>query len=455
MSQVEGIPRTLDFRALLALTPDILFLLERDEGRGAWIVRFVNRAIRKLGYQENAITGRPFSEIFDPAYRPVLDQTLGAFRGKEMRLQMPVRVRTRSGKMVTGSLGLVLLRVNNQPRGYAILTVRSSRNVVERILNGVDVGILLVDDRGRIRYANRYARHLFEENLSVLPREFWQIRKKNEPVEVPWKDRFLGVSVYPAGDKSHKEWLYLIKDITEKKWVQETLVRLDRFSSFGVIASGLAHEIKNPLAGMRLIAQNLARRLEDERDREALERMLRQIDRIDTLIKQFFSYVKPKEPHPESIRVREVIDDLYPLIKDQLMKHRITFNVEVPESIRIRVDRHQFEQILLNLMLNAIEAMPHKGTLTVLAREVHQKLPRMERERWVEIVVQDTGVGMTPEQLEHIFVPFFTTKPSGTGLGLFIVHQLVTRNGGLIRAESKKNHGTRFILYMIPGDEGG
>ena len=453
MSRVEGVLRTLDFRALLALTPDILFLLERDPSGGKWLVRFVNRAVRKLGHRERDLLGQPFSDLFDPTYKPVLEQTLGAFRGKEMRLQLPVRVRTRSGHLVSGSLGLVLLRIQGQPRGYAILTVRSKQNVVERILNGVDVGILLVDRKGRIRYANRYARELFDER-NTLPREFLKARRSSEPVEIHWKDRFLGVSVYPAGDPQ-KEWLYLIKDITEKKWVQETLIRLDRFSSFGVLASGLAHEIKNPLAGMRLIAQNLARRMEKEKDREALERMLRQIDRIDTLIKQFFSYVKPREPHPESFRVREVVEDLYPLVKDRLMKNRITFNVDVPEGLTIRADRHQFEQILLNLMLNAIDAMPNRGTLTLSAREVRQKFPRMENDRWVEVVVQDTGVGMTPEQVEHIFVPFFTTKPSGTGLGLFIVHQLVTRNGGLIRVESKKNHGTRFILYMRPGDEGG
>ena len=453
MSRVEGVLRTLDFRALLALTPDILLLLERPSREKTWVIRFVNRAVRKLGYREGDLVGRPFSHLFDPTYKPVLEQTLGAFRGKEMRLQLPVRVRTRSGHLVPGSLGLVLLRIQGQARGYAILTVRSKQNVVERILNGVDVGILLVDRKGRIRYANRYARELFED-LKTLPKEFLKVRRNSEPAEIQWKERFLGVSVYPAGDQQ-KEWLYLIKDITEKKWVQETLIRLDRFSSFGVLATGLAHEIKNPLAGMRLIAQNLARRMENEKDREALERMLRQIDRIDTLIKQFFSYVKPREPHPESIAVREVVDDLYPLVKDRLMKHRITFNVDIPEGLTIRADRHQFEQILLNLMLNAIDAMPNRGTLTLSAREVHQKLPRMAGDRWVEIVVQDTGVGMTPEQVEHIFVPFFTTKPSGTGLGLFIVHQLVTRNGGLIRVESKKNHGTRFILYMRPGDEGG
>lgn len=454
MSHVEGALRILDFRALLALTPDILLILEREEEGGEWVVRYANRAIRKLGYMESAVVRKPFVELFDESYRPVLKKTIGAFTGKEMRLQMPVRVRTGQGRVVQGNLGLVLFRIQGSVRGYAILAVRSSRSVVERILNGVDVGILLVDGKGRIRYANRYARDLFGDKLT-LPRELRRVRGQSEPVEIPWNDRFLGVSVYPVEDATDKERLYLIKDITEKKWVHETLIRLDRFSSFGVLASGLAHEIKNPLAGMRLIAQNLARRLENEKDREALERMLRQIDRIDTLIKQFFSYVKPREPRPESLVIREVVEDLYPLIKDRLMKNRITFNLDIPEDLRIQADRHQFEQVLLNLLLNAIDAMPNRGTLTVSAREVRQKLPRMARDRWVEIVVQDTGVGMTPDQLEHIFVPFFTTKPSGTGLGLFIVHQLVTRNGGLIRAESKKNHGTRFILYMIPGDEGG
>jgi len=452
VNRVEGVLGTLDFRALLALTPDILLLLEKDPSGGKWVVRFANRAVRKLGYQERELLGRPFGDLFDPNFKPVMEQTLGAFRGKEMRLQLPVRVRTRSGQLVSGSLGLVLLRIQERPRGYAILTVRSKQNVVERILNEVGVGILLVDRKGRIRYANRYALELFEEQ-KTLPQEFLNARKSSEPVEIHWKDRFLGVSVYPVGEQ--KGWLYLLKDITEKKWVQETLIRLDRFSSFGVLASGLAHEIKNPLAGMRLIAQNLARRLENEKDREALERMLRQIDRIDTLIKQFFSYVKPREPHTETFPIREVVDDLYPLVKDRLMQNRITFNVDIPEGLTIQADRHQVEQILLNLMLNAIDAMPQRGTLTLSAREVRQKFPTMENDRWVEIVVQDTGVGMTPEQMEHIFVPFFTTKPSGTGLGLFIVHQLLTRNGGLIRVESKKNHGTRFILYMRPGEEGG
>lgn len=448
MSRIKNTYRTFDLRALLSLTPDILLLIKQIQGE--WRIQFSNRAVRRLGYLENNLYGKPFWHIFDPSYQQVLIQTLKAFRGREMRLQIPVRLRTASGEPVGGNLGMILLRDGQEARGYIILAVRSRQSVIEQILNGVDIGILLVDRNGRIRYANRYARSLFGESLT-LPDVLLNLPPKEEAQNIIWNDRFLGVTVYPAGTSRNQERLFLIKDITEKKWVQETLIRLDRFSSFGVLASGLAHEIKNPLAGMRLIAQNLSRRMENPRDQEALRRMLRQIDRIDSLVKQFFSYVKPKDPHPEKVPLKEVMEDIYPLIKDRLNKQRIRFEQSIPDEITVLADRQQLEQIFLNLVLNAMDAMPQRGTLRIEAREVHQKFPRLEGEHWVEISVQDTGVGMDPDQLEHIFVPFFTTKPSGTGLGLFIVHQLVTRNGGLIRVESMKNRGTRFILYLKPG----
>ena len=229
------------------------------------------------------------------------------------------------------------------------------------------------------------------------------------------------------------------------------MAQVEKFSTLGTLASGLAHEIKNPLAGMRLIAQGLERELQGKQ-LESIKRMKRQIDRIDNLIKKFFSYVKPHLSNRVSCPIKDTLREVEALIEENLKKKEIKLVKEIPAGLRVKVDPHHFQQILLNLLLNAIDALDRGGTI-----EVKAGLSKIEQSDnnspYVFISVKDNGVGIDEEEIDKIFYPFYTTKSEGIGLGLFIVHQLVKENRGLIEVKSEKNRGTEFIIYFEQGKD--
>ncbi len=461
---VKSTMESVDVLALLHLVPEILFVLEKTPEKG-WVISFITPSVKRLGFTPASLRQKPFISLFSKESQKVLDQTLRAFKGREMKLGLRVHLKRRDGKTVPATLGMALVATAT-PRAYGVLTLLSQLSVVDRILNQIDVGVLLVDQRLRARYANRYVRRLFSSNglpvqlpdyLKQVIQEYIKEKDSRENLEIHTPDgRVLGLSLYPLKSTRNgrrPEWVMILKDITEKKMIQETLVRLDRFSSFGILASGLAHEIKNPLAGMRLIAQNLMRSLEGK-PRDSVERMIRQIDRIDHLIKQFFSFVKPKVQQLRDVSLPQVWEELLPLVQERVTKNKVELRVSLDPSHVIRVDVNHIQQILLNLVLNALDAMPRGGTLTLRSEQVQRQFPDRPEQEWIRIVVEDTGYGMDPEQLDKIFVPFFTTKSSGTGLGLYIVHQLVQENKGYIFVESEKGKGTRFEL-LFPRSKGG
>jgi len=461
---VKSAMESVDVLALLHLVPEILFVLEKTTEQG-WSISFITPSVKRLGYTPSALRQKPFLSLFTPESQKVLDQTLRAFKGREMKLGLRVHLRRRDAKAVPATLGMALVATST-PRAYGVLTLLSQLSVVDRILNQIDVGVLLVDQRLRARYANRYVRRILSTDglpvhlpdyLKDVLREHMEAKESKENLEIHTPDgRILGLCLYPLRSPKNgrrPEWVMIVKDITEKKMIQETLVRLDRFSSFGILASGLAHEIKNPLAGMRLIAQNLLRTLEGK-PRDSVERMIRQIDRIDHLIKQFFSFVKPKVQELREVSLPRVWEELLPLVQERVVKNKVELKVKLNPDHVIRVDVNHIQQILLNLVLNALDAMPRGGTLTLKSEVVQRQFPDRPEQEWVRVVVEDTGYGMDPDQLDKIFVPFFTTKSSGTGLGLYIVHQLVQENKGFIFVESEKGKGTRFEL-LFPRSKGG
>ena len=248
-------------------------------------------------------------------------------------------------------------------------------------------------------------------------------------------------------------------EISQSKHIQSEIIRMDRMASLGVLASGIAHEIRNPLAGIKAMAQTLEEELEgDETKIEYSQRIVRQVNRLDKLLKSFFSYAKPQRPNPIKCHIPDIVSEVLPLFERRIKEKNIQVKeVYSPSLKKIFVDSHQIQQVFFNLIINAIHAMENGGILTIKARlpeETHpiidrrQRIPKLFSNIYDEITISDTGCGMDQAVLKNMYNPFYTTKPTGTGLGLSIVYQIIREHGGQITVDSEIDKGTEFKILL-------
>ncbi len=444
---------------LLNISDDIFFVLDQNLK-----ILFISRGIEKLDYTTSDLINKSISRILSGTGDLILSKRAKELlEGAEAPRTLNLLLERKNGETVPARIKIEAVRAGDKVFILGIAHLTRKLNKAEEILNSIDTGVILVDIRGCITYINRYAAKLLGKNgidsLEKLPadlrQKLWRIAtNKEKKAEIPIEGgKILGVSAYPytEGEKE-KGWVLFFKDITETKLMERAMAQVDKFSTLGTLASGLAHEIKNPLAGMRLLAQSLERELQGKQ-LESIKRMKRQIDRIDNLIKKFFSYAKPHLSHRVSCPIEETLKEVEALIEENLEKKKITLIKEIPPGLAVKVDPHHFQQILLNLLLNAIDALDEGGTIWVQAGR--SKIEKSTSNTpYIYISVKDNGVGIDEEEIDKIFYPFYTTKSEGIGLGLFIVHQLVKENGGLIEVKSKKNEGTEFIIYFESGVSG-
>jgi signal transduction histidine kinase len=229
----------------------------------------------------------------------------------------------------------------------------------------------------------------------------------------------------------------------------EELQRAQQLASVGELASGVAHEIRNPLTGVRGALDLALRKLPaGEAAWPLLEEAQRQLDRIEQATKQLLRYARPPEMRRLAIDVRELVGRAAAVVGPRVDAAGITLRTEVdPQPVVARVDPELLVQVLVNLMLNAIDAMGRGGDLTVWTA-------RHAPEVWIG--VRDTGPGVPPELRREIFRPFFTTKHQGSGLGVSISRQIVARHGGTLRLEDTPGGGATFIVALpLPDGAGG
>jgi len=229
-----------------------------------------------------------------------------------------------------------------------------------------------------------------------------------------------------------------------------------KLASLGEVASGIAHEIKNPLTGISCAIQVLYSELSDDDIKKALiTEVLNQIKRLDGTVKDLLVFAKPKPPYLVSSKIYDVVEKAMFLVNNEAKKQNITIETDINRDIpEIMMDPDQMQQVLLNLMINAVQAMPEGGKLSVSAsvkdyKEVRSGITAaLSADKAVEVKIQDSGEGISPEDMEHIFEPFFTKKSKGTGLGLSISRKIIRGHGGEIICESNKGKGTLFVIYL-------
>jgi len=225
--------------------------------------------------------------------------------------------------------------------------------------------------------------------------------------------------------------------------VEEQLRRNERLSTLGLLAAEVAHEIRNPLTVMKMLFHSLDLRFDaaDPRAKDA-EVMAEKMDQLNRIVDRLLSFGRSTEVTLQTVNLNKLAEDALLLTRHKLARQKITLQTDFAEKLpTVRADRAQVEQACLNLILNAVDAMPEGGTLRVTTAP-HG--PAM-----VALVFEDTGVGMSAEQQRRLFEPFLTTKSGGTGLGLAIVHRIVTEvHRGKLEVESEPGRGARMRILL-------
>jgi signal transduction histidine kinase len=246
------------------------------------------------------------------------------------------------------------------------------------------------------------------------------------------------------------EKLQLAKQEAEQ-YHQELVQRADRMASIGELASGIAHEIRNPLAGIQGAIQILAEEFPKEDPRtQVTDEIQKQIYKLERLVKDLLNYAKPVPANYLPTDINQLVDKVVSFFVTQRGRSE---NVKIEKNFfsplpKTMIDPNSMEQAFLNIILNAQKAMPEGGTFTVSTLAFPQRKDDGKEAREVQIIFEDTGVGILRENLPKIFDPFFSTRPDGTGLGLSITKNIVEQNGGKIEVKSQVNVGTKFIITL-------
>jgi hypothetical protein len=226
------------------------------------------------------------------------------------------------------------------------------------------------------------------------------------------------------------------------------MLHAEHLATMGELAAGVAHEIRNPLAGIAGAIEIISKDFpENHPDREVMEDLRQEVRRIEKVLNDLLAYAKPKPPRFGRADLKDTFARTLHLARQQIGPKNVEFSVQVPPDLpAFRMDSEQLHQVLLNLVLNGVQAIEREGKITVAAKIDAAGGPGQAN--LVEISVSDTGVGIPPESTERIFRPFYTTKRGGTGLGLSLCRRIIRQHGGTLTVESKLGKGSRFIIRL-------
>jgi signal transduction histidine kinase len=368
---------------------------------------------------------------------------------------------------------LVATLSNNFQTGQVAIMILDEKREQYRILESIGYESEFIEN---VQLGLRSSTALyFQENPDTLYRETWETNGEGPDREV--FDRLQAVLIIPLvvrsqlvglilmGDKE-KSRPYSLDDLgllrtlanqaaiaienarlyEDLKTSKQYIRRADRLASLGTLSAGLAHEIRNPLVSVKTFLQLLPERFEDADFKTSfLNIATDEVERIQKLIDELLHFAKPSEPDLQYSDLNEIVDKTALLVKNELKGKEIVLTKSFdPDLPPILSDKEQIKQVILNIIINAVQAMGKRGILKIETRAVGLAGPKPS----VQVEITDDGPGIPEEDLEFLFNPFFTTKHAGSGLGLAISHQIIKEHHGSIEVESVSGKGTSFFVSL-------
>jgi PAS domain S-box-containing protein len=324
-----------------------------------------------------------------------------------------------------------------------ILFTRDSRAVMVSPAAEKFLGAPAGEFMGRLAEEIFPAQHPLRQALRIEGGQFASVAATEVEIETEQGLKRVGVSVQPVEeDGTRMGALVTLRDLDSLESIGTQLQVSERLAALGRITAGVAHEVKNPLNSMRLWLENLREALPREQDgaRHAVQVLDMEIDRLDTVVKRFLDFTKPMELRLEETQLAELLAEVVRVAQPQLRKAKVQVAQLLPIDVPpVRVDRALLKQAVLNLVLNAVEAMGNGGQL---------RLMLSRRGEMAEIAVEDTGRGIAPEHRQKVFQLFFTTRPGGSGIGLASTFRIVQLHNGSIDFNSEVGRGTTFRIEL-------
>ncbi len=340
------------------------------------------------------------------------------------------------------------------------------RGFFKSIFDALQEGVIVADATGTIRYINRGACRLFGLNpdeatgthigekvrgldwSALISGEHGTVSRDLE-VFYP-ENRYLNFYIKPVEQKGEPEstaYVMLVRDITESRQGEEEKLESERAGALTMLAAGVAHEIGNPLNSMNIHLQLLERKLKkavpelyEAELRELIDISTVEVKRLDHIIDQFLKAIRPSQPRIEPTDINELVKESMRFLEPELNDRGLQLTLELHSALPpLQLDPDQIKQAVYNVVKNATHATPPGGSIVV-----HSDLT----DEYVTVSFTDSGNGISAENMSNVFQPYFTTKKSGTGLGLLIIRRIIREHGGQIKLSSEEDKGTTVTLFL-------
>ena len=330
------------------------------------------------------------------------------------------------------------------------------------VLANMSEAVIVFDTSGNISFINSSAERLFEINFNKLPNKklsdinktiedlfLNKLRQKEQKyfeaeLTIGSTNKIILCSISElTQDVDRKEYIAVMKDITQAKALEEEAKRNEKLSAMGQLASGVAHEIRNPINAIGMIAQRLNKEFKPADNLEEyikITELLRsEVNRINKIITQFLNYAKPLDLKLDYVNTKNFFEEIYQLFLPQAKQKNIKFIKQGEDNLTVRFDSDLIKQSLMNIIQNAFDAVGENGVV---------QLKYYKFDNTLTIEISDNGIGIPSEQQKKIFDLYFTTKKDGNGLGLSIAQKIIHQHNGTITFSSKQNQGTTFKLQL-------
>ncbi len=341
-----------------------------------------------------------------------------------------------------------------------VIQITKLQNYTRNIVDSINSGVISVDSNLIITSTNKEAERIFgvkdlegtnvssileDKNVidilnqaKIQKLHFTDIKTK---IKVGDEEKYLLLTISPLLNILDKVQglVIIIQDKSREKYLEAQAVRADRLFAIGELASGIAHEIRNPLGIIKTISQTLLEEKDDKDLIEGFEIIIKEVDRANKVIDGLLDFARPMENEKKEISLNELFKEIVLITDKYLSKHNVNMELHMDEDINIIADKEKLKQVFINIIFNAVQSMASGGTITIRVEAI---------DGGVNISFKDTGVGIKKEHLGKIFDPFFTTKEKGLGLGLSISHRIIQDHNGYIAIDSIESKGTQIDIYL-------